>query len=196
MSKPASLHRPAIRGNELTAVMRFVLALIFGLFSASIALADVSGVDKPRLNHIGLVISTIGATPYPQEMVLLKMRTILFKTEVSEQEVEQPSLENFSWAQLGSDRSYRTLVDRAPAIVFERLLALYPVKSGKLVIDPFVHHLTLVDSNNVETEGPRPPLGASLRRCRPMDRAAGGPAEIKWLPASSPFGNRRMETGT
>ncbi len=163
-------------------MMRFVLALIFGLISVPLAFA--AGGDKPLVNHVDLIISKHETTPFPEEMVLLKVRTVLFQTEVAEQEFEQPSLENFSWMQLGSDRSYRTVIDGAPAIVFERLLALYPVKSGKLVIDSFVHHLTLVDSNNirrkVDLRSPQAYVDVG-----PWTAPRGGPAKANWLPASS-----------
>jgi hypothetical protein len=163
-------------------MMRYVLTVIFALISAPLAFA--AGSDKPLANHIDLVVSTNGATPFPEEMVLLKVRTVLFHGEVAQQKFEQPSLENFSWIQLGSDHSYRTVIDGAPAIVFERLIALYPVKSGKLVIDSFVHHLTLVDNDNVRRK-------VDLRSPQAYVEVGawtaprGGPAKANWLPASS-----------
>lgn len=162
--------------------MRYVLAVIFALISAPLAFAG--GSDRPLANHVDLIISTNGATPFPEEMVLLKVRTVLFHGEVAEQEFEQPSLENFSWIQLGSDRSYRTIIDGASAIVFERLIALYPVKSGKLVIDSFVHHLTLVDNDNVrrkvDLRSPQAYIEVGA-----WTAPRGGPAKANWLPASS-----------
>jgi hypothetical protein len=163
-------------------MMRFVLAFIFVFMSAPIAFA--AGSDTPLANHIELIVSTNGVTPFPEEMVLLKVRTILFHGEVTHQELEQPSLENFSWMQLGSDRSYRTMIDGAPAIVFERLLALYPVKSGKLVIGSFVYHLALVNNDNVrrkvDLRSPQSYVDVGA-----WTAAHGGPARANWLPASS-----------
>jgi hypothetical protein len=163
-------------------MMRFVLALILVLFSAPTAFA--ASTDKPLANHIELIVSTNGATPFPEEMVLLTVRTILFHGEVTHQELEQPSLENFSWIQLGSDRSYRTMIDGAPAIVFERLLALYPVKSGKLTIGSFIYHLALVDNNNVrrkvDLKSPQAYVGVAA-----WTASHGGPANANWFPASS-----------
>lgn len=163
-------------------MMRFFLALILGLMSAPVAFAADS--DKPLLNHIDLVISTNGAIPFPEEMVLLRVRTILFHGEVAQQEFEQPSLENFSWMQLGSDRSYRTVIDGAPAIVFERLLALYPIKSGKLAIDSFVHHLTLIDNDNIRRKVDLHSSQAYVE-VGAWTAPRGGPAKANWLPASS-----------
>ncbi|HTJ03663.1 MAG TPA: hypothetical protein VL492_12805 [Methylovirgula sp.] len=163
-------------------MMRFALALIFVLFSAPTAFA--AGTDKPLANHIELIISTNGVTPFPEEMVVLKVRTILFHGEVTHQELEQPSLENFSWIQLGSDRSYRTMIDGAPAIVFERLLALYPVKSGKLIISSFVYHLALVDNDNVRRKVDLRSPQASVD-VGAWTASQSGPTKPNWLPASA-----------
>lgn len=163
-------------------MMRLALALICVLISAPMAIA--AGSDTPLANHIELIVSTHGVTPFPEEMVVLTVRTILFHGEVTHQELEQPSLENFSWIQLGSDRSYRTMIDGAPAIVFERLLALYPVKSGKLTIGSFIYHLALVDNNNVrrkvDIRSPQATVDVGA-----WTASQGGPAKPNWLPASA-----------
>lgn len=163
--------------------MRFALVILFGLLSASAAFAATSGAGQPLVNHMEVSVSTGGRTPYAQEMVLLKVRTILYHDEVTKQEFEQPPLENFSWVQLGPDRSYRTFLNGLPAVVFERSLALFPIKSGKLPIGSFIHHLTLVDSNNIrhETDLRSPPTFLNVA---PWAARSGGPEDSTWLPAS------------
>lgn len=163
--------------------MRFVLTILFSLLAASAAFAETPGANQQLVNHMEVSVSTGGRTPYAQEMVLLRLRTILYHDEATKQEFEQPPLENFSWVQLGPDRSYRTLLNGAPAVIFERSLALFPVKTGKLPIGSFIHHLMLVDSNNMrhEVELRSPPTFLNVA---PWTARSGGPEESDWLPAS------------
>ena len=169
--------------------MRFAIAILFSLVCSAAAQGAVSGANSAigAIGYVDVVVkTTAGATPYPEEMVLLTARTVLFRTQVTEEDLEQPAMVNFSWKQLGPDRSYMTDVNGAPAVVFERILALFPVKAGKLTIGAFVHHITFVGTDNVRHEADLRSSSIQLE-VRPWASARGGPDATNswWLPARS-----------
>ncbi|SFU99135.1 Oxygen tolerance [Methylobacterium sp. 174MFSha1.1] len=122
-----------------------------------------------------------GATPYPREMVLLRIRGT-YRAQIALEDLRQPSLPHFGWTQLGRDRWFRTTIQGQEARGFERTVAVFPQGAGRFVVDPFVHRLTLVDGGERRLIEVRSnPL--------PLDVAAwqglGGPdaPEPWWLPA-------------
>jgi hypothetical protein len=88
--------------------------------------------------------------------------------------------------QLEHDHWSGTTVEGRPAVRFERSLALFPEKSGRLTIDAFVHRLTIVDENNARRviELRSAPVEVDVQ---PWTEARGGPdaPDIWWLPADS-----------
>ncbi|AWN48428.1 hypothetical protein DK419_20425 [Methylobacterium terrae] len=85
-----------------------------------------------------------GATPYPREMVLLRIRGT-YRAQIALEELRQPSLPHFGWTQLGRDHWSRVTIQGQEARGFERTVAVFPQGPGRFVIDPFVHRLTIVD---------------------------------------------------
>lgn len=86
-----------------------------------------------------------GATPYPREMVLLRIRGT-YRAQIALEELRQPSLPHFGWTQLGRDHWSRVTIQGQEARGFERTVAVFPQGPGRFVIDPFVHRLTIVDN--------------------------------------------------
>src|SRR5262249_38966021 len=137
-------------------------------------------------DRIELVMEPSAARPFPGEMVLLTLRTTLFQGAVAGDELKQPALENFAWIQLAPDHWFSTEIDGVQAHRFERSLALFPVRSGLLTIDPFVHHLTVTDENNRRRAMDLPSTSVQLD-VQAWTAATGGPdaANVWWLPAKS-----------
>lgn len=159
-----------------------VLLSVIGFMSPIAAGAE----SEPTLGQIEVTVKTSDTAPYPQEMVLLSVRSTLRYGQIALERLEQPALQNFSWIQLGRDRWSKSEVNGVPAIVCERLLALFPIKSGGLTIDPFVHHLTIVnnEADRRELELRSVPVTLNVRA---WTGAKGGPdsRDSWWLPVKS-----------
>lgn len=103
------------------------------------------------------------ATPYPREMVLLRIRGT-YRAQIALEELRQPSLPHFGWTQLGRDHWSRVTIQGQEARGFERTVALFPQGPGRFVVDPFVHRLTIVDGGErrvVEVRSPPLPLAVA-----------------------------------
>lgn len=163
----------------VTALLGLVCAMTTALYAAS-----VSG--QPVIGHMEAIIENSGEAPYPEEMVLLTIRSTLLRTQIALEQIEQPALQNFSWMQLGQDRWYGCDVEGAPAKCFERVLALFPVRSGQLTIDPFIHHLTVIGADGARQQLDLRSAPVSLA-VRPWTAARGGPdaRDSWWLPVKS-----------
>jgi len=85
-----------------------------------------------------------GATPFPREMVLLRIRGT-YRAQIALEDLRQPSLPHFGWTQLGRDHWSRVTIQGQEARGFERTVAVFPQGPGRFVIDPFIHRLTIVD---------------------------------------------------
>jgi hypothetical protein len=159
-------------------------ALVGLLWMASVANA-VSSANFPA-DRVEAVIEPSAATIYTGEMVLLKVHTILFGKTVALEELKQPALQNFAWIQLSPDRWPATEIDGVQALRFERVLALFPTRSGSLTIDPFVHHLTLVDADNIRrtVDLQSTPVEVDVEPW-PAAQAGQGAGDSWWLPARS-----------
>ena len=87
--------------------------------------------DRPHPPHVG-------------EMILLMIRGT-FKVAVVREALEQSPLTGFDWMQLGEDRWYKAREDGFEVLKFERRMALYPQRSGRIEIPPFVHQLEVLN---------------------------------------------------
>lgn len=119
-----------------------LLALLLCLLAQS-ALAQSRDVAPEDL-HLEVTVAGSGATPFTQEMVLVTIRGS-YRRHITRERLEQPPLEGFNWMQLGTDAWHEEAVRGRPVKVFERRMALFPERAGRLEIGPFVHHLTLTD---------------------------------------------------
>nr|WP_253949315.1 hypothetical protein [Mangrovicoccus sp. HB161399] len=109
--------------------------------------AAQSSVVRPGELGLTVTVENSGQTPFVREMVLIRIRG-MYRRHITLEKLEQPDLDGFSWAQLGPDSWTRGVVAGRPVKIFERRMALYPTRPGRLDIGPFVHHLTLTDEDN------------------------------------------------
>jgi hypothetical protein len=119
-----------------------VWSAIFAVLVASVpvqALALVTEAD-PADARLQISVETPKDSVYPREMVLLRIRGA-YRTQMGYEHVEQPELRDFTWFQLGRDRWFPSDLDGFQARGFERRIALFPQRSGRLDISPFIHHL-------------------------------------------------------
>ncbi|MEH3145981.1 MAG: hypothetical protein PGN34_11675 [Methylobacterium frigidaeris] len=124
-----------------------------------------------------------GATPYPREMVLLRIQGT-YRAQITLEELRQPGLAHFSWTQLGRDRWFRTSIQGREARGFERLVAVFPQHAGRFAIEPFTHRLTVAEDGARRVVDVRsPPVTVAV-----ADWTGPGGPEAKepwWLPARS-----------
>ncbi len=123
------------------------------------------------------------AAPFPREMVLLHIRGT-YRAQITLEDLRQPPLQNFSWTQLGRDRWFKTSIDGQEARGFERVVAVFPQRPGLFTIEPFVHHLTLVDGGGRRVvDVPSAPVPIEVKPWT----GPGGPDQKDpwWLPASA-----------
>jgi len=158
---------------------------LFGLLWVASAANAVSSASFPA-DRVEAVIEPSAATIYTGEMVLLKVHTTLFGKTVALEELKQPALQNFAWIQLSPDRWSATEIDGVQALRFERVLALFPTISGSLTIDPFAHHLTLTDADNIRRTVDLQSTSVAID-VEPSAAAPGGQGagDSWWLPARS-----------
>lgn len=136
-------------------------------------------------DRVEAVIESAAAPAYTGEMLLLKVRTTLFGKTVALEDLKQPALQNFAWTQLAPDRWSAAQVEDMQALRFERVLALFPTRSGSLTIDPFVHHLTVIENNNLRRtiDLQSNPVEVEVQAWGSALRDDG--ADSWWLPAQS-----------
>lgn len=161
----------------------FAFLVVAGIIALSV---KPGGAQQDVRGQVEVFVETSGTLPFPGEMVLLRIRSTFPARPIALEWLEQPALTNFAWMQLGPDRSFKTELNGAPVVGFERRIALFPEKNGRLRIEPFVHHLTVIDADNARRQ-------VDLRSA-PVDlevgawpAAQGGPyaRHSWWLPAKS-----------
>ncbi len=124
--------------------MRSLTLLIF-LFPIA-GLAQTSEVLPGEL-ALEVSVETAERPPYEREMVLLNIRGV-FRRHITRENLKQPDLEGFNWAQLGPDSWKEERLDGEKVKVFERRMAIFPTRSGTLEIGAFTHELTLTDETD------------------------------------------------
>lgn len=122
-----------------------------------------------------------GDKPYVGEMILLRMRSFI-RADIVLDSIQQPPLLNFSWQQLGRDKAISAMVDGYQVSGVERDLAIFPGTSGRLIVEPFTRHVTIVTSDNqrVETDFSSKPVYVDVQ-----NYAAINPPGAWWMPAKS-----------
>jgi hypothetical protein len=126
---------------------------------------------------------TSGAAPYPREMVILKVRGA-YRPLVLREKLIQPPFVNFAWSELGRDEMGVGEANGFPVRLFERSVAVFPDRPGRLTIDSFVHKLTVVDGTGSREINVR---SAPITLDVATWQGPGGPNDRStwWLPARS-----------
>ncbi len=85
------------------------------------------------------------------EMLLLRFR-VLVRGRIANREVRQSSLVDLDWQQLGRDSWGEVIDGNSRAYAFERTMAIFPQRTGRITIDPFVLVLTMLADDNSRYE--------------------------------------------
>lgn len=125
---------------------RLILFIVLILTSLGGALAQTRTVDPSDLT-LTATLENLNISPYQHEMVLLTIHGV-YRRHITRENLKQPDLNGINWMQLGSDHWYESTVDGVKVKNFRRKMALFPEKTGRLDIGPFVHKLTLLDEKN------------------------------------------------
>jgi hypothetical protein len=120
-------------------MVRFMLLL--ALLFAGAARAETVAPEDARLD---VAIAPLAAKPMEQEMILLTIRGV-YGVPITLQKLADPEFADFGWMQLGRDRWSEKMIGGRSLRVFERRMALFAKKRGRLAIGAFTHHLTLLD---------------------------------------------------
>ena len=163
-----------------------LLTLFAALVVITPAIADPQPSGPAVDPSIGKVEVTLevpkgGDKPYVGEMILLRMRSFV-RADIVLDEIQQPPLLNFSWQQLGRDKPISAMVDGFQVSGLERDLAIFPGTSGRLIIEPFVRHVTIVTSDNerVGADFSSKPVYVDVQNYTAIN-----PPDAWWLPAKS-----------
>lgn len=154
--------------------------LAFAIVAMVPAHASADAVD-PSIGKVEVTLDLPKDKPYIGEMIMLRMRSFI-RADVVLDDIRQPPLTNFNWQQLGRDKPIQAMVDGFRVDGLERDIAIYPQLSGRLIIDPFVRHVTIVDRGNqrVETDFASKPVYVDVQ-----NYTAVIPPGTWWLPAKS-----------
>ncbi|MGE0212724.1 MAG: hypothetical protein AB7S41_13590 [Parvibaculaceae bacterium] len=155
-------------------VKLIILTLLMGLSLAFSKAAPAQGL-QPTLET---VVELPPETPYEQEMLLLRIRGVNH-APITVQSLGQPDLRNFAWMQLGRDKWFETMLNGRKVLRFERAIAVFPQRAGRLQIGSFVHRQTVLDAKGArqQIEVVSAPVKVEVR---PKPENAGW-----WLPARS-----------
>ncbi len=124
------------------------LMLVASLLGGHAAHAQTAPrVIDPSIGLVEVTLDLPKDKPYVGEMILLRVRAFVHAAVVLD-EIKQPSLVNFDWQQLGQDKSIQAMVGGFNVAGIERDLAIFPQRSGRLIIDPFIRRVTIVDREN------------------------------------------------
>lgn len=119
-------------------MVRLALAL---LLSFLVPTASAQTVEPGDL-RLELSFEDRSGPLYEGEMVLLKVRGF-YKIRIARETLKQADLEGFDWMQLGEDTWSKDMSKGGEILQMERVIALFPNRTGTLEIKPFTHELEL-----------------------------------------------------
>lgn len=112
-------------------------ALLFG-FGGSLFAQEITGTFG---GFADVIVEPLPEAPYEQEMVLIKIRGIYAK-KPARHSLVQPIILDAGWMQLGSDSWTDAMHEGKPVNAYERVMAIFPQKPGKIEIGAFEHRMT------------------------------------------------------
>lgn len=141
---------------------------------------EAASVD-PSIGRVEVTLELPKDVPYVGEMIILKMRTTI-RGDVALDEIRQPPFTNFNWQQLGRDKPIRVMADGYNVPGYERDIAIFPQQAGRLIIDPFVRHVTMIVGANqrVLADFASKPVFVDVQRYEGINKSADW-----WLPAKA-----------
>lgn len=158
------------------------LALLALLCLAVPASAQTAGppVD-PSLGRVEVTLDLPKDKPFVGEMIILRIRSFIRAYIVLDQ-LRQPPMVDFDVQQLGRDKPIDAMVDGYRVEGIERDLAIFPQQSGRLIIPPFVRHVTIAndDGSRSEADFASKPVYVDIQNYQAIN-----PADAWWLPVKS-----------
>ncbi len=118
----------------------FICLFLFG-FDGSLRAQEIT---DPFGGFAEVLVEPLPEAPYEQEMVLIKIRGIYAK-KPARHKLVQPIILDAGWMQLGSDSWTDTMHAGKPVNSYERVMAIFPQKPGKIEIGAFEHRMTFHD---------------------------------------------------
>lgn len=124
------------------------IAAMLSLLLWSIATSGLSSAQTSRDQEAEafggfaeVIVESGQEAPYEQEMVLLKIRGY-YSHKPARHKLEQPIILNAGWMQLGSDTWTDVMRDGKSVTAYERVMAIFPQRTGPIEIAPFEHRMT------------------------------------------------------
>jgi hypothetical protein len=121
-------------------MVRVLASLMLGLLFGMPALAQ----DTRPPARFWLEIEPAKGDRYVQEMIIARLHAI-FARPIALLKMPPFELEDFQTIRLGEGRWYTYTGDGFESVAYELTLALFPKRSGDLVIPPFTQDLTYID---------------------------------------------------
>ena len=168
--------------------MRRPILLVLPLLAAPVltcgerACAAPGGATvDPSIGRVEVTLDLPKDKPYVGEMIMLRMRSFV-RADIVLDDIRQPPLINFDSQQLGRDRPIQAMVDGYRVAGVERDLAIFPQQPGRLIIDPFVRHVTIVQGENqrAEADFQSKPVYVDVQTYAAINKG-----DAWWLPAKS-----------
>jgi hypothetical protein len=158
-----------------------LLALLLGTVAPHAQSAMPVAAMQSSIGRVDVTLDLPKDVPYTGEMIMLRVRSTIHGF-IALDELRQPPLTNFNWQQLGRDKPIQVMVDGFNTPGIERDIAIFPQQPGRLIIDPFVRHVTMVEGENerVEVDFASKPVYVDVQRHEGMGHPGGW-----WLPSSS-----------
>ena len=125
----------------------FLLAFVSMMLLSDQTGAQSSNVQPGELSLSVEIDAVEGQAPFTQEMVLITIKG-LYRRHITRESLEQPNFDGLNWAQLGPDKWTDERINGRNFKIFERRMAVYPRRSGRLTIGAFTHRLTLTDEGD------------------------------------------------
>lgn len=178
-TKSRSAHAIAEARRRIALVV-IALAACLAPAYADDAPPAAAGID-PSIGKVEVTLDLPKDKPYVGEMIMMRMRSFV-RADIVLDELRQPPLTNFDWQQLGRDRPIEAMVDGFRVAGIERDIAIFPQQAGRLIIDPFVRHVTIATSDNrrVVADFASKPVFVDVQ-----NHTGIGAPDAWWLPAKS-----------
>lgn len=104
--------------------------------------------SKARLE---MIFDDRKAPPFVREMVLVTVRGT-YAFGITRERLELPYMRDFEWIKLNRDTWDDVVIDGRSVHVMERRFALFPLRAGRLTLEPAVHAISVVGKNGGRRE--------------------------------------------
>lgn len=154
---------------------------LFALIALALCMRAEALAEEVPTGKFDAYVELPKDAPYVGEPLRLVLRSSIH-AHIASDRYEQPALTDFDWQQFGVDASSEELVDGFWSPVLTRVLMIYPLRAGTLMIEPFRRRVIYMTENGdrAETELVSKPFTIEVR----SRDGVGDPADF-WLPAKS-----------